>query len=111
MKQALGILIGVILGWWGGVSFDRMSSGQLIDRWREIRLGAEIGEVTERFGDALYRFEPGEEWPDWARGVVPHELSGDLGLLVFYVKDRGPNLFLVVFDREGKVSFVSSVPT
>ncbi|MCA9187480.1 MAG: hypothetical protein R3E01_22525 [Pirellulaceae bacterium] len=87
------------------------SERQLIDQWRKIEPGMERHAVIELLGEPSYDIKLGEDFPGWAEMSIPDDYYQTHGLLVFAVPVPGPQLLLVYFDEDGRVSFVSSTYT
>ncbi|WP_367874203.1 hypothetical protein [Luteolibacter sp. Populi] len=106
LKALLGLIVGLALGWGlGGSIFP--SNARLIESWRKIQPGMSLQEVEAALGPPSY--EKGV--PQEARVRFPESYWKDHKLRTYIVKGLGPHLLFIAFDREGRVSFVSSSAT
>ena len=114
MKQLIFLVIPVlVIGWVGGWLFNpyQNTDGRLIEAWRQVQPGMEDGEVEVVMGSPMYKFEMGRAWPEWTTVNLPKELALDHRLSAYYIEGWGPQILLVVFDVNDKVSFVGSTHT
>ena len=84
---------------------------QLIDDWRQIHPLMTRAAVIELLGEPNYYMRLGDGFAGWAEKSVPEDYYKTHGLLVFYIPAPGPQLLLVYFDSDDRVSFVSSTYT
>jgi len=106
LKALLGLIVGLALGWGGSVLPGKDSNARLIGAWRKIQPGMSLQEVEAALGPPSY------ESGTWEAGArFPESYRKDHELRTYIVKGLGPQLLFIAFDRDGRVSFVSSSPT
>ena len=97
----------VLLTLFAGLLYSR-AERRLIDNWRQVHPGMTRAAVVEILGEPKHDIQPGIGFPTWADKSVPEDYYKTHGLMVFYIPTFGPQLLLVYFDTEDRVSFVSS---
>lgn len=108
LKTAVGLIIGVFLGLGLGQMIPlKDSDSRLIESWRGIQPGMLRAEVERILGPSSYNEGPPQE----ARSRFPESYWSDHTVQTYIVKGPGPHLLFVAFDRDGRVSFVSSSAT
>ena len=94
---------------WTDLPYATARAG-LIAKWRQVHPGMTRDEAIRALGAPTYDFKPGC-YPEWAQVGSPDAFRKDHGLLVFTITGMGPQLLLVYVDSDGRVVFVSSIPT